>query len=105
MKRVFVAATVLVFLSCSTALSPQGNAVRIVEDKDAQACKFVGTVSAFDTFGANTGHESQNALNEARNKAAQLGGNAIKILHMQTTFQGTTVTAEALRCEFTDSSQ
>ena len=103
MKLPLGVATLLLVVACSTALTSQGTAIRIVEDKNAQPCKFVGTVSAFDTLGASTGHESQNALNEARNKAAQLGANAIKILHMQTTFQGTSVTAEALQCQFSDS--
>lgn len=44
-------------------------------------------------------------MNEARNKAAQLGANAIKIVHMQTTIQGTTVTAEALWCDFESTRQ
>jgi hypothetical protein len=57
-------------------------------------------VNTFDTLGATTGHESENAMNAARNKAAKLGANAIKIIHMQTTFQGTTVSAEALDCNF-----
>ena len=51
-------------------------------------------------MGISTGAESGNALNEVRDKAAALGANAIKIVHMQTTFQGTSVTAEALLVEF-----
>jgi uncharacterized protein YbjQ (UPF0145 family) len=51
-------------------------------------------------MGVNTGHESETAMNELRNKAAKKGANAIKILHMQTTFQGTSATGEALKCRF-----
>ena len=103
MKTAVAIAALMVLSACTTALSQQGSALRIVEEKEANDCEFIGTVSAFDTMGASTGHESQNALNEARNKAAKLGANAIKIVHMQTTFQGTSVTAEALTCKFTDS--
>jgi ABC-type glycerol-3-phosphate transport system substrate-binding protein len=104
-RRVAALAAFILLAGCSTALTQSGADIRIVEDKEANNCEFIATVSAFDTLGASTGHESQNALNEARNKAAQAGGNAIKIVHMQTTFQGTSVTAEALRCEFSGDSR
>lgn len=99
-RRVASLAGFILLIGCSTALTQSGSDIRIVEEKEANSCEFLSTVSAFDTMGASTGHESQNALNEARNKAAQAGANAIKIVHMQTTFQGTSVTAEALKCEF-----
>ena len=94
----------LVFLAqaCSTALTAKGSTVRIVEDKSEHDCRFISTLSAFDTFGANTGRESENALNELRNKAAEIDANGVKILHMETTFQGTSVSAEALRCNFAE---
>ena len=102
MKLHLGVALCVVFLvqACTTALTAQGSTVRIVEDKKEYDCQFVSTVTGFDTFGANTGRESENAMNEARNQAAQLDANAIKLLHMETTFQGTTVTAEVLRCQF-----
>ena len=106
MKALLSLAVVFLLLSaCTTALTGQGNAVRVVSESEAAGCTFIGTVSGFDTLGANTGRESENAMNEARNKAAQLGANALKILHMQTTFQGTTVTAQALQCQFNDSGE
>ena len=94
----------LVFLvqACTTTLTATASTVRIVEDKAEHDCNFISTLSAFDTFGANTGKESENALNELRNKAAEIDANGVKILHMETTFQGTSVSAEALRCNFVD---
>ena len=101
MKNILLAILAAQLLcSCSTTLAPDGTLVRIIDDKSKYQCRFIAVVSAFDTLGATAGHESENAMNEARNKAAQLGANAIKIIHMQTTFQGTTVTAEALHCDF-----
>jgi Domain of unknown function (DUF4156) len=91
---------VLLVQACTTPITSQGNTVRIVENSTEHDCSFLSTVTGFDTLGANAGRESENAMNEARNRAAQAGANAIRILHMQTTFQGTTVTAEALRCQF-----
>ena len=88
------------FFGCTTPLTQNGSTIRIIERKEGYQFKFLGTVSGFDTMGISTGAESGNALNEVRNKAAALGANAIKIVHMQTTFQGTSVTAEALLVEF-----
>ena len=88
--------------ACTTTLTPKASTVRIVENKTEHECRFISTLSAFDTYGANTGKESENALNELRNKAAEIDANAVKILHMETTFQGTSVSAEALRCTFVD---
>lgn len=99
-NRLLLLGIALLLNACSTPLSPAGHAVRIIDDKSEYECTFLGVVSAFDTMGATAGHEADNAMNEARNKAAALGANAIKIIHMQTTFQGTTVTAEALHCDF-----
>jgi uncharacterized protein YbjQ (UPF0145 family) len=93
---------VLLLSGCATALTSQGTDVRIVDDKAANNCKMVGTVSGFDTMSATTADQSENALNETRNKAGQTGANGIKIIHMQTTLQGTSVTAEALRCQYPD---
>jgi len=102
MKIAVGLASVLLLSACATALTPQGTGIRVVDDKDPNNCKFMGTVSGFDTMSPTVGHESENAMNEARNKAAALGANGIKIVHMQTTIQGTSVTAEALECQFTD---
>lgn len=102
MRNHIITVTAIVALvsltACSTVLTTSGNSVRVIDDKSKSDCRFIGTVSAFDTLGGNTGQESENAMNEARNKAAARGANAIKVIHMQTTFQGTTVTAEALWC-------
>ena len=93
---------VCILPGCTTPLTAQGGLVRIIDNKAEHSCKFIATVSGFDTFSVNTGKESEHAMNEARNKAAQIEANGIRIVHMDTTFQGTSVTAEALRCEFTD---
>ena len=86
--------------SCTTHLTKSGNNVRIIQDKEDYNYTFIATVSGYDTLGINTGAESENALNQARNKAALQGANAIQVIHMQTTFQGTSVIAEALLIDF-----
>lgn len=95
-------AAILIMQACTTTLTPKASMVRIVDDKSEQDCRFLATLSAFDTFGMNTGKESENALNELRNKAAEIDANAVRVMHMETTIQGTSVSAEALRCSFVD---
>ena len=93
---------VLLVQACTTTLTAKGSTVRIVEDKAEHDCSFISTLSAFDTWGANPGKESENALNELRNKAVEIDANGLKILHMETNWQGASVSAEALRCNFVD---
>ena len=97
--------TILVLNGCTEApikLSPEGSQLRIVNEKNVDCCcKNKGIVTASRVYEWSTvAIENESALNEVRNKAAALGANAIKIVHMQTTFQGTSVTAEALLVEF-----
>lgn len=101
-KLLLIPSLLLILQACSTTLTAVGSTVRVVDDKEKYDCRFISTVSGFDTFGANTGHEAENTMNEIRNKAAKLDANGIKILHMETTFQGTSATAEVLRCKFKD---
>ncbi len=51
-------------------------------------------------MGNSTAHDTEGAMNQVRNKAANLGANAIRILNVATTVEVTTVAAEALACEF-----
>ena len=104
MKYANFVVLLLIFLgqACSTALTAKGSTVRIVEDKAEYDCSFISTLSAFDTWGASPAKESENALNELRNKAVEIDANGLKILHMDTNWQGATVSAEALRCDFDD---
>jgi hypothetical protein len=92
----FAISMVISLCSCSAA----GKSVRIIENSRDYECEFLGTVSSIDTFGSNVSDDPGNALHETREKAAQLGANTIKIISMRTTFQGTSVTAEALSCTF-----
>jgi uncharacterized protein YbjQ (UPF0145 family) len=84
---------------CVTALTTGGAQVRIVSEQERAACKFIGTVSGSMSLGARTAGDADSALNEARNKAANLGANAIRIINMDSNEYVSTATAEALRCE------
>jgi len=87
--------------ACVTTLTPKAAEVRIVESKSQYNCTFVSTLSAFNSTGIDPGQQSENAMNELRNKAAQAGMNGVRIIAVDTA-RGATVTAEGLRCEFED---
>ena len=88
--------------ACTTTLDPKASTVRVLDDVDGHDCKFISVLTSFDTFGANTGKEIENAMNELRNKAVQVDANAVEILSMQSYKKGTNITANALRCEFVE---
>ena len=100
-QYILVFGMVMILFGCSTMLSTQGGQVRVISDKETIAnCKFINTVSGFHTMSWTTGGESENAMNEARNRAAEMGANTMRILHMQSTNVGTSVKAEALNCSY-----
>ncbi len=105
MKNKAVSAVLAVlFLSsgCATVLTPEAAGVRIVESKSEYDCSFVTTLSAYSSMGFDAAQDSENALNDLRNKAAKAGMNGVRIINIGTTTDGTSVTAEGLRCAFDD---
>ena len=78
--------TILVLSGCTTVapikLSPEGSQLRIVNEKNIDCCcKNKGIVTASRVYEWSTvAIENESALNEVRNKAAESGGNAIKII-------------------------
>ena len=98
-KACILAVLSFVISACTTALTKPGESVRLIDEEKADKnCKFLGTASAFDTGGINVGAETDNALNEARNKAASMGGNGIRIINIHTDAMGTNVTVQVLSC-------
>ena len=84
---------------CAVTLSQHGAMVTVVEDRETNSCKFLAIVTGSNSLGYNTAHDAEGALNEVRNKAAQIGGNAIKMIDIDATPFSTTAVAEALWCE------
>ncbi|HWV09914.1 MAG TPA: DUF4156 domain-containing protein, partial [Pseudomonas sp.] len=61
-----------------TALSTEGQGVRIISADEAKKCKFVDTVSSNNQH-TLVGEPEEDARNQARNRVASLGGNALHI--------------------------
>ncbi|MDJ0812654.1 MAG: DUF4156 domain-containing protein [Woeseiaceae bacterium] len=88
----------VLLLGCSTALTLEGSNVQIVDDKSS--CEFLGTVTGFQTGGGSMDRNTDSAMNDLRNEAAQMGANAIKMIDVDVVPQGTTALGEALICTF-----
>jgi hypothetical protein len=97
-----VLAGLILSSGCVTTLTSEAAGVRIVESKSEYDCSFVTTLSAYNSMGIDAAQDSENALNDLRNKAAKAGMNGVRILNIGTTTDGTSVTAEGLRCKFDD---
>lgn len=85
---------------CAVSLNEHGQRVALIDDKERNKCNFLTIVTGSNSLGYNTAHDAEGALNEVRNKAAQIGGNAIKLIDIESTSMSTTAIAEALWCEF-----
>ena len=101
MKNILLfTALVTILAGCSINITKEGNKVRLVSEKERDSCSFIGVVTGSMSMGANTGHDSESAMNEARNKVAAIGGNGMRILGSDSDVFASTVTAEALHCNF-----
>ena len=85
---------------CATQLTEQGQKVRIIDRQSDYECEFINTVTGSNAMGNTKAHDSQGAMNEIRNNAANLGANAIRLLNLDVTSAATTALGEALKCKF-----
>ena len=85
---------------CATQLTMQGQQVRTIDKQSDYKCKFIGTVTGSNSMGNTKAHDSQGAMNEMRNSAAEIGANAVRLLNLDVTLGETTALGEALKCNF-----
>jgi len=89
-------ACILLLPSCAPKLTQEGSGIQLVDTKDN--CKYISVVTGSYGNGTSTAGDAEGAMNEVRNKAAEAGGNALKVLNIDSDHMDTTVVAEALRC-------
>ena len=99
-KRSTCIMSVLILASCATELTQEGTSVRLVDSQSNYSCTFVGTVTGSNELGYSTAHDAEGAMNELRNKAANLGANAVRVINVETTEAVTTTVGEALNCKY-----
>ena len=91
---------VVLLQGCAVSLDQSGERVAFIDDKERNRCNFLTIVAGSNSLGYSTAHDAEGAMNEVRNKAARVGGNAVKLIDIESGSMSTTVVAEALWCEF-----
>jgi type IV pilus biogenesis protein CpaD/CtpE len=97
--------TILLITSCATKITPQGKKIQIATDSQKEKyCKMIDIISVSNGNGWGAEDNQTNAMNEVRNKAAQMGGNAIRIISSNYVAKENSsraiIQAEALKCNF-----
>ena len=100
MRKYLLFTVVIIVNGCATQLTDQGARVRLVDSQANYKCEFIATVTGSNSMGNNKAHDSQGAMNEMRNRAAELGANAVRLINLDVTYETTTALGEALKCEF-----
>ena len=87
---------------CATTLSNKGAFVRVTnQSEEVQNCKYLGQVSASSSWGgfAATGIGFESAMNELKNKAAEMGANVLLTQVISNTMGGTRMIGDAYYCQ------
>ena len=96
MRKSLLLMPAILTLGCAAELTTEGSSVQIVDDKSS--CEFLGTVTGFSQGGGSIPRNTEGAMNDLRNKASQMGANAIVIIDIDTLPEGSTTLGEALIC-------
>ncbi|MBN22812.1 MAG: hypothetical protein CL678_16115 [Bdellovibrionaceae bacterium] len=100
--------------SCTTTLTKEGREVTLVtESQKEKYCEMIDIITTSNDMGWDTAEDRENAMNEARNKVAKIGGNGMRIISSDSIISGllktgnvltaqsqAIVQVEALRCKF-----
>ena len=102
MKRTIVLLIFLIPLVSCVSLSEQGEKVLLTSDPERiKGCQYVGQVvssSSWGVIGAND-EAYDNATNELRNKAGEMGANVVRTIDISNTMGGVRMIGEAFECE------
>ena len=104
MRLLLAAFTVVCLAGCSTASTPSTAARSVSEGEPAvlnRECKLLGTVSGRSLFGGADEARVQNAMNDAREKAAALGATHVVFVEADTKgiLNRGNASARAYRCD------
>ena len=95
-------ATVLLFQGCAATPVDESKAVRSIKDDSDYKCEHLGFVTGSGPMGWTTAHDEEGAMNDVHNEAARLGGNAVKVLNIDSNVTTTVIVADVYQCEFND---
>ncbi len=93
-----VALVAIACAACTAQLTEGGARVRTVPPEAAPRCRALGTVEGTGANGATAADNELAATNDARNRAAKLGANALVVTQRTSSMWRSTVRAEAYAC-------
>lgn len=107
MKKFNLLTTILLFVviflwGCATTLSSKGALIRVTNrSEDVTNCQYLGQVSSSSNWGgyAATGVGFESAMNELKNKAADMGANVLLTQVISNTLGGTRMIGDAYYCQ------
>ena len=105
-KIIFMLTSLSVFIilnGCASIQLEDGKDVRIVTaSQKEKSCEFLGTVQGHSGWAATTSGDREFAMNDARNKVAQMGGNGMLVISTDSSiWEGNAdILAEALMCKW-----
>ena len=102
MKRTIVILVCFIPLISCVSLSEQGEKVLLTSDPQRiKGCQYVGQVVSTSSWGVigATDEAYDNATNELRNKAGEMGANVVRTIDISNTMGGVRMLGEAFECE------
>lgn len=96
----FVLCSILLSACAVPKLTKDGSGVQLVDTREKDNCQYLGVVTGSFGLGSDGAEDAEGAMNEVRNKAAEKGGNALKVLNIDSNRNFTSVVGELLMCEF-----
>ena len=92
----------LTIQGCVATPTDESKAVRSIDDDSDYKCEYLGYVAGSGPMGWTTAHDAEGAMNDVQNEAARLGGNAIRVINIDSDVANTVIVADVYRCEFND---
>ncbi len=96
--RIALALVAIACAACTVQLTEGGARVRTVAPEAAPRCRALGTVEGTGANGASAADNELAATNDARNRAAKLGANALVITQRTSGMWRSSVRADAYAC-------
>lgn len=93
-----ILAMAIMVSGCATALTQQGMTVRRIQYDWAADCEFVGVVEASEAWGNSVADDQRSTLNQIRNQAALMGGNAFALSMSSSNLMHTLSQADVYYC-------
>lgn len=100
MRGLALVAVALTLAGCAAKLTPAGARVREVAgaDRVRSSCEFLGIIDAVERSGWDLADDRRGAMNQIRNRVAEMGGDAFLLVGSGVDLMGANAQAEAYSC-------